>query len=117
MRNLSFEDVLKSCQRITTADLTLWMERRWVRPHHEGNAWVFSDIDVARIELICDLRRDMDLNDEAVPVVLSLLDSVHVLRRHLFALATAIGRLPPDARDALAAEIRTLDEEAEWRIR
>ncbi|HYG90882.1 MAG TPA: chaperone modulator CbpM [Azospirillum sp.] len=109
--SMGFDEVLTTCRRVSSGELTLWIERRWVRPHHEGAGWTFSEIDVARIELICDLRRDMDLNDEAVPVVLSLLDTVHGLRRRLALLAEAIGNLPPDARDALAAELRRVEEE------
>ena len=104
--------VLANCRRATAGDLTLWIERRWVRPHHEAAGWSFTEVDVARIELICDLRHDMDLNDEAVPVVLSLLDTVHGLRRRLALLADAIARLPPEARAALAAELDREDEEA-----
>ncbi|WP_431859059.1 chaperone modulator CbpM [Azospirillum sp.] len=103
--SMDIAQVLASCRRVNAGDLTLWIERRWIRPHHEGAGWSFTEVDVARIELICDLRHDMDLNDEAVPVVLSLLDTVHGLRRRLSLLAVAIARLPPDARAALAAEL------------
>jgi len=113
MTSIGFDEVLASCRRISSGDLTLWIERRWIRPHHEGSGWTFTEIDVARVELICDLRHDMDLNDEAVPVVLSLVDTVHGLRRRLGLLAEAIARLPPDARDALAAEFRREDEPGE----
>jgi chaperone modulatory protein CbpM len=109
---IGFDEVLAVCRRVKPNELTLWIERHWVRPHHEGVSWTFSDIDVARIELICDLRHDMDLNDEAIPVVLALLDNVHGLRRRLSLLVEAIGKLPPDAREALAEQIRQLDEDA-----
>lgn len=109
MMTLTFEEVLRSCRRIEASDLTLWVERHWVRPRHRGGTWMFNDIDVARIELICDMRHDMDLNDEAVPVVLALLDAVHDLRRRLSLLAAAIGRLPPEGRAALIEAVRDLE--------
>lgn len=108
---IGLDEVLTQCRRVSRTELTLWIERHWVRPHHEGAGWAFNDIDVARIELICDLRGDMDINDEAVPVVLSLLDTVHGLRRRLSLLAEAIGHLPPETRAALADELRRLEEE------
>ncbi len=107
---ISFEEVSVVCRRVERHELALWIERRWVRPHHAGAGWTFSDIDIARIELICDLRHDMDVNDEAMSVVLSLLDNVHGLRRRLTRLATAIGRLPPESREALADHLRRLEE-------
>jgi chaperone modulatory protein CbpM len=41
----------------------------------------FSDIDLARAQLIGDLRSDLGVNDEAVPIVLDLIDQIHGLRR------------------------------------
>jgi chaperone modulatory protein CbpM len=106
--NIGFDEVLATCPRVKSEDLTLWIERRWIRPLHEGTGWAFGAIDVARVELICDLRHDMDPNEEAVPVVLSLLDTVHGLRQRLSLLADAIGRLPPDTRKTLAQELHRL---------
>ncbi len=105
------EEVLMVCRRVTAQDLTVWVERHWVRPQHEGGALLFSEADVARVEMICDLREDLALDDEAMPVVLSLLDSVYALRRRLRVLAGAIGQLPPEARDVLREELRKLEEE------
>lgn len=105
------EEVLTICRRVTAGELTLWVERHWVRPQHEGGALLFSEADVARVEMICDLREDLALDDEAMPVVLSLLDSVYALRRRLRVLAGAIGQLPSEARDLLREELRKLEEE------
>jgi chaperone modulatory protein CbpM len=38
-----------------------------------------AEIEGAR--LICDLQRGLGVNDEAVPIILHLLDQVHGLRR------------------------------------
>lgn len=105
------DEVLTICRRATAHDLTLWVERHWIRPQHEGGALLFSDADIARVELICDLREDLALDDEAMPVVLSLLDSVYGLRRRLRVLAGAIGQLPPETRDRLREELWKLEEE------
>jgi len=43
----------------------------------------FSDADVARAQLIGDLKNDLGINDEGVGVVLNLVDQVHGLRRVL----------------------------------
>jgi len=107
------EEVLAICRRVTATELTLWVERHWIRPQHEGGGYLFSEADVARLELICDLRQDLALDDEAMPVVLSLLDSVYGLRRRLRVLAEAIGHLPPEARNLLRDELRKLEGEEE----
>ena len=46
----------------------------------------FSELDVARVRLICDLRHDLAVEEETVPLVLSLLDQVYALRRQMSAL-------------------------------
>jgi chaperone modulatory protein CbpM len=44
---------------------------------------VFDEEDLARIRLIQDLERDFELNENALDVVLHLLDQIHVLRKEL----------------------------------
>jgi chaperone modulatory protein CbpM len=41
---------------------------------------MFSDLDLARAQLIRDLREDLGVNDEGIEVILHLLDQVHGLR-------------------------------------
>jgi chaperone modulatory protein CbpM len=43
----------------------------------------FSDVDLARAQLIRDLRDDLGVNDEGISVILHLLDQVHGLRRSM----------------------------------
>jgi chaperone modulatory protein CbpM len=89
---------------ITETDLQLWIEQRWVLPHKRDDALVFDDVDLARARLIRELRVDLMVNEEAIPVVLSLLDQVHALRRTLARVTSAIDRASPAAK----AEIATL---------
>ena len=49
----------------------------------------FTEIDVARIALIMELRNELALDDAALPVVLSLLDQLYTLRREIAALRGA----------------------------
>ena len=77
---------------LSQVELVHWVEQGWVIPDAEGTAYVFREIDVARVRLIHDLRRDMDLGEDAVPVVLSLLDQIYELRSQLKAALRAAGR-------------------------
>ncbi len=81
-----------------------WIARGWVRA--EGatpEEWVFVDIDIARIRLIRELRVDLEVGEDALPLVLSLLDQVYGLRRTLKAMVHALEGQPPDVREALLA--------------
>ena len=63
-------------------------------------------MDVARIRLVCELRGDLDVPEEAVPLVLSLLDQVHGLRREMRSLAKAVDAQPENVRAAIRAAYR-----------
>ncbi len=86
-------------------DLVLWVERRWVLPVQQDGDLVFSEADIARVQMILDLRRDMGIDDEAMPVVLDLLDKLYGVRRQMRELLSAVGELPEAQRDMLMRRI------------
>jgi chaperone modulatory protein CbpM len=77
---------------LSQVELVHWVEQGWVIPDADGTAYMFHEIDVARVRLIHDLRRDMDVGEDAVPLVLSLLDQIYELRSQLKAALRAAGR-------------------------
>ncbi|MCW3477317.1 chaperone modulator CbpM [Limobrevibacterium gyesilva] len=92
---------------LDAVELSAWIERRWVRPDQaSGNGWVFTEIDIARVRLVRDLRHEMDIAEDTIPLVLALMDQVYDLRRTLAAMARAIEDQPPDIRDAVLAALR-----------
>jgi chaperone modulatory protein CbpM len=70
--------------------LEVWVEQSWIIPRKNGSAIVFSEIDVARARLICELRHDMGANDAGIDIILHLMDQLHDVRRAL-ADARALG--------------------------
>lgn len=86
-------------------DLVLWVERRWVLPVQQDGDFVFSEADIARVQMIIDLRHDMGIDDEAMPVVLDLLDKLYGVRRQMRELLAAVGDLPEAQRDMLMSRI------------
>ncbi len=76
-------------------DLEHWIDNDWVRPDQQAGQYLFREIDVARVRLIQDLRDDFEVNDAALPVVLSLLDEVYELRRRFRAFGRATCDLVP----------------------
>jgi chaperone modulatory protein CbpM len=84
-------------------DLLRWIQNDWVRPSVEDGQYAFEDIDVARVHLICELRLEMEIDEAALPVILSLLDQLYDLRRHVRMIDTAISDLvSSDVRRSLA---------------
>jgi chaperone modulatory protein CbpM len=84
-------------------ELTGWIERGWVLPESAESGWVFHEIDVARVRLIHDLRRDLDVTEDTIPLVLSLLDQVYELRGRLRAVLRAVEAQPQTVRAAILA--------------
>jgi chaperone modulatory protein CbpM len=71
---------------VSAQELERWVEERLLLPEEEG----FEEVDVARARLIVELRRDFALDEEALPLVLSLLDQVYALRRQVRVLCDAL---------------------------
>ena len=100
MRTLS--EVVTLVGRVDRVELTHWIELGWVAPEREAGAEAaFSDLDLARVCLICDLRHDLAVEEETIPLVLSLLDQVYTLRRQMNALTAALRQEPEDVRQAI----------------
>lgn len=95
-------------------ELTTWIERRLVRPEPSGEEegdWVFHEIDIARVHLIYDLRRNLDVPDDTLPLFLSVLDQLYDLRRKLNAVNELVADHPRELRDAIRAILKNGDAE------
>jgi len=97
---ISFEAVCHLV-RLEPVELERWIAERWVLPESEGSTYVFSDLDVARVQLIVELRRDLAVGEDAMPVVLRLLDQLYATRRRMRALLRALETLPEEHRAAV----------------
>ena len=85
-------------------DLDRWIGNEWVRPDGATGHYEFREIDVARVRLIQELRDELQVNEAALPIVLSLLDQLYDMRRRMRELGTGLGHtMPEDARQELAA--------------
>ena len=94
---ITMEAVVRRVGRVDVATLEVWIAREWVRPRRAEGAPVFEEIDVARVQLIVELRETMAVDDGSMPVVLSLLDQLHASRgqmRRLCAALEAAGDAP-----------------------
>jgi chaperone modulatory protein CbpM len=89
-------------------ELLRWVENRWVLPEQQGGGWVFQEVDIARVELILEIRREWALDDDAMPLVLGLLDQVYGLRRELRRLCVALERQPAEIREKIARSLSAL---------
>jgi chaperone modulatory protein CbpM len=93
-------------------ELERWIGESWVLPGGSRGDYVFEEVDVARVRLIVELRRDLAIDDTAMPVVLHLLDQLYALRRRMREMSAALGDLPPELREAIARRLAGGEEDA-----
>ena len=96
LRMIALEDLLKRRKELDRRELTRWVENRWVLPERRNETLIFHEVDVARIELILEIRHEFAIDEEAVPLVLGLLDQVYDLRRQLRRMCDALAAQPPE---------------------
>ena len=98
---IAFEELLGRYVGLDRRELARWVENRWVLPEPRNKTWIFHEIDVARVELILEVRREFAIDDEALSLFLGLLDQVYDLRRQLGRLCDALAAQPPEIQAAV----------------
>jgi chaperone modulatory protein CbpM len=98
---ISLEDLLRRHTTLNRRELVAWVENRWVLPERRDRTWIFHDVDVARVELILEIRQEFAIEDDALSLVLGLLDQVYELRRQLGRLCDALAVQPTEIRAAV----------------
>ena len=96
-----FDELLRQIEGLDRGDLMRWVENRWVLPERRGQTWLFHEVDVARVELILEIRQEFAIDEEALPLVLGLLDQVYNLRRQLRRVCDALAAQPQEVQAAI----------------
>jgi chaperone modulatory protein CbpM len=100
----SERDVVARVQRLTVTRLRVWVRQGFIKPVDQ-TAQTFSDADLARAVLICNLQDELGFAEEDVPVLLNLIDQIHGLRAELSGLIEALDDLPDEVRTAVRMRI------------
>jgi chaperone modulatory protein CbpM len=101
---LSERDVVARVQRLTVTRLRVWVRQGWIKPADQAEQ-SFSEADLARAALICNLEDQLGFAEEDVPVLLSLIDQIHGLRSELKGLLDALDDLPDEVRATVRMRI------------
>lgn len=100
------DEVLAAVSRLSQSQLGHFVEVELIRPQHSARGYVFRRIDIARLELLCDLTHDLELDEAALGIVLNLLDQLHAARSDLAAVTHAITTVPSDVRHTILAALQ-----------
>jgi chaperone modulatory protein CbpM len=101
----SEDDVVASITRLTRTRLVSFIDGEFVRPELGTEGYEFRRVDIARLELLCDLSIELDLDESALGIVISLIDQLHAARQDLAAITQAINALPEDLRAQITASM------------
>jgi chaperone modulatory protein CbpM len=101
---LTERDVVARVRHLTVTRLRVWVTQGWIKPENRA-AQNYSEADLARAALICNLEDELGFSEEDVPVLLNLIDQIHGLRAELKTLVAALEDLPPDIRATVRMRI------------
>ncbi len=94
-------DVVRAVGGLKRGELRRWVEAGWVAPQRQGGETRYRQIDVARLHMIVQIRRDMRMTEDNMSLVLSLVDQVYGLRSELRKLAKAVEAQPESVRRSI----------------
>ena len=103
---ISETEVIMRFTRLEKHTLHRWIAAGCVKPRESEAGFLFDDIDMARTHLLCDLSYDMELRDEELAMVLSLIDQLHGTRNLLRVMTSAVESQPDEVRDAILTTVR-----------
>lgn len=101
---LSEQELLARVQTLTVTRLHVWVAQGWIKPA-DAAAPSYSEADLARAAMICNLEDELGFAEEDVPVLLNLIDQIHGLRAELKGLLSVLDELPEDVRGTVRLRI------------
>jgi chaperone modulatory protein CbpM len=101
---LTEQDVVARIHHLTVTRLRVWVTQGFIKPVAQTGQG-FSEADLARAALICNLEDELGFAEDDVPVLLNLIDQIHGLRSELHGLVEAFDELPPDVRTMVRLRI------------
>jgi len=106
---LTEEDIVARVSRLTVTRFRVFVSQGLIKPEAVRPEDVappgYSEADLARAALICNLEDEMGFNEDDVPVLLSLIDQIHGLRSELRGFVEAVEALPPEVRTTVRLRI------------
>ena len=97
------DDLVEAISPLQRSDLEVWIREELVTPRHDDGMLLFTDMECARVRLICTLHYELEIDAETLPVVLSLVDQLYETRQRLLSLTAAVATQDEDTQAAVIA--------------
>lgn len=97
------EQVVMAVSGLSRARLAAFVQADLIGPALPHTGPVFQPVDLARLQLLCELADHFEMKPDALGVVIGLIDQLHTARLRLHAMAQAIEAEPLDLRQRVGA--------------
>ena len=99
-------ETLSVVEDLDAEQLDRYIRAGVVVPVQSATGPLFRELDLARLSLVVDLTEGYHLDEEALALVMSLVDQLHGLRGDMRAMLDAVAREPAETRVRLKTVIR-----------
>lgn len=104
---ISIEDLVTAISALQRGDLETWIREELVLPKQEAGALFFTDMECARVRLICTLHYEIDIEADTLPVVMSLVDQLYNTRQRFQSLTAAVAAQNKNVQAAIIATMES----------
>lgn len=101
---LTEQDLIARVSRLTVTRLRVFVSQGLIKPVDQVRQ-SYTEADLARAALICNLEDELGFDEEDVPVLLNLIDQIHGLRSELRGFIEVIEDLPTETRATVRMRI------------
>jgi chaperone modulatory protein CbpM len=99
------DDAIAAIAWLTRQRLDVFVSAALVTPLHTNAGRVYRPVDLARLELLCELTEQFDLTEDALAIVISLIDALHEARLDLQRVARALQAEPAEVRQRIGTQL------------
>jgi chaperone modulatory protein CbpM len=99
------DDLVATISALRRSDLETWIHEELVVPQQAAGTRVFTDMECARVRLICTLHYELEIDADTLPVVLSLVDQLYDTRQRLLSLTAAVAAQDKTVQSAIIAAL------------
>lgn len=88
--------------------LVAFVRARIVQPVQAEGHVLYREADLARLQLLCDLSETYEMHEDALGMVMSLVDQLNTMRGDMRALMQALATEPDEVRTRIHTVVRRL---------
>ncbi|CTQ31881.1 hypothetical protein [Jannaschia rubra] len=104
-RQYTAEQLIEAIPALTPDRLLSYVHLSILSPVQTDAGPAYREIDIKRVTLLCELTDDLDLDDNALVIVMSLLDQLHGTRARLDTVMRVLSDEPPEIKGRIAGRL------------